>query len=259
MPLALAQTYIGTFASAGSIGCASDPSCSALGSIQLQSVTYGGLAGTAICNWVATCAGTPDGVFYVRPSGATTGCFTMNGFAPSQALGNVVTKNTGTSVADPGTGALEQLAPYEASSTGASKTFGGSDLWKKTRRSNSGTAMMDTFPVSSATGLTNGTQVSVVNADATANDTITAGAGTTFAGGSTVVLGAGRGVLFTYDTTGGTPTWRANNNDLTALTAPGGYTNPYFPNVGLMSALTANNWATFAYTAAQPSGINITG
>lgn len=125
----------------------------------------------------------------------------------------------GVSVANPGTGTPEMLLPIQAA-TGASKTFATSDLFKKTRRSNSGSAMTDTFPASSATGMANGTRIQLANADASASDTITAGAGTTFSAcgvsaGSSVVVTAGRDVTFVYDLPN--TTWRADANTCTGL------------------------------------------
>lgn len=134
-------------------------------------------------------------------------------------LGTSATKNVGNSVADPGTGALETLWPYKAAVTGASKAFGASDIQFATRRSNSGSAMTDTFPISSTSGMANGAVIYVGNSDATATDTITAGSGTVFSAGATQAVTAGRGVMFVLDTTGGTPTWRSHNNDLNQVLA----------------------------------------
>lgn len=115
----------------------------------------------------------------------------------TMAIGDVSTVE-GVSVTNPGTGTLEMLLPIQTV-TGGSKTFGTSDLFKKTRRSNSGSGMTDTFPASSATGLTNGTRIDVSNVDASASDVITAGAGTTISGNSTYTVGFGRDVWFIYN------------------------------------------------------------
>lgn len=121
----------------------------------------------------------------------------------------------GTSVLNPGTGTLEAVLPIQTV-TGASKSFLTADLFKETRRFNSGSAMSDTFPASSATGLVNGTKITVVNVDATVNDTITAGAGTTISG--TGIVGPGRAIQYVYDAP--TTTWRPTLNTGTALLGP---------------------------------------
>lgn len=120
----------------------------------------------------------------------------------------------GTSVANPGTGTLEALFPIQTT-TGASKTFATADLFFETRRSNSGSAMTDTFPASTAIGIMNGTRITVTNFDASASDTITAGAGTTINGGSTDVVGPGRAIQYAYDLAN--TTWRRTLNTGSAL------------------------------------------
>lgn len=100
---------------------------------------------------------------------------------------------------------------------GTNHTFGTADFFYETRRSNSGTAMGDTFPASSVVGLTNGTTIAVDNVDATATITISAGLGTQINGGSTVPIGPGRSTRWVYDTTGSTPNWRPTQNSLNAL------------------------------------------
>lgn len=119
----------------------------------------------------------------------------------------------GKSVNDPGTGVLEALLPPQTV-TGASKTFATADLQLETRRSNSGTVMTDTFPASSATGMANGTRITVNNADTTAIDTITAGAGTTISGNTTDVVEPGRSMAYVYELS--TTTWRRTLNTPTA-------------------------------------------
>jgi hypothetical protein len=167
--------------------------------------------------------------FFVRINGATIGPLTAGSsgsftgtapIVPSFPGGGVVNYaiNNGVSVANPGTGALEGILPVQTV-TGASKTFATADLFKKTRRSNSGAAMSDTFPASTATGLVNGTRIVVANADATATDTITAGAGTVMAsGGSTDTIGPGRDVAYEYDLVA--TQWRRAYNTGTALLGP---------------------------------------
>lgn len=177
------------------------------------------LAGTATKGAIipALCVGHffSDGI---DPATAAPSC-AQPSTSDISGLGTSATKNVGNSVADPGTGALETLWPYKAAVTGASKAFGASDIQFATRRSNSGSAMTDTFPASSTSGMANGAVIYVGNSDATATDTITAGSGTVFSAGATQAVTAGRGVMFVLDTTGGTPTWRSHNNDLNQVLA----------------------------------------
>lgn len=117
--------------------------------------------------------------------------------------------NANESVQNPGTGYLESSLPIAAAVVGATKAFSTGDFFKETRRSNSGSAMSDTFPSSSTTGLVNGARVIVSNVDASAVDTITAGSGTTISGNATDLIEAGRAVQYVYD---GAGTWRKNLN-----------------------------------------------
>ena len=128
-------------------------------------------------------------------------------------LGSAVGLNLGTSVNNPGTGTLEAILPLQTI-TGASHAFVTADLFEKTRRSNSGTAMTDTLPPSTATGMANGTRVDIANVDATATDTLTAGAGTTIAAGCAAV-GPGRDVMLVYDAPN--TIWRGDANTCGAL------------------------------------------
>jgi len=153
---------------------------------------------------------------------------------------------TGKSVVDPGTGVLESVLPIQTS-TGASKTFATADLQKKTRRSNSGASMTDTFPASTTGGLANGALINVANADATATDTITAGSGTSICGvgscGSTFVITAGRDVWWSYDLAN--TAWRPVANTATALLGPNNLSDVTSAatsrtNLGLGTAAVAN-------------------
>lgn len=131
-------------------------------------------------------------------------------------IGTAAGKNLGTSVTDPGTGALEMVLP-STTTTGASKVYGASDLFKKFRRSNSGSVMTDTLPAAGTTGLVNGTRINIANVETTtyatttpATVTISAGAGTTISGASSYVLQPERDVDFVYDVA--STAWRANVN-----------------------------------------------
>lgn len=143
-----------------------------------------------------------------------TGGSTAPAARASLGVASAGTKGTGTSVADPGTGNLEMLLPVQTV-TGASRTFASGDLFQETRRSNSGSAMSDTFPAVGTTGLVNGARMFVNNVDATSSDTITAGSGTTINGGASVVLGPLRSSYWIYDAP--STTWRTTSNSLSAL------------------------------------------
>jgi hypothetical protein len=125
--------------------------------------------------------------------------------------------SNGVSVVNPGTGTLETVFPIQTVA-GASKTFATADLFKETRRSNSGSAMTDTFPAATVTGIVSGTRITVTNVDATATDTITAGSGTTISGNATYAVGPGRAVQFAYDLAN--TEWRPTLNTGDALLGP---------------------------------------
>jgi len=152
--------------------------------------------------------------------------------SPSQVitvlgLGTAATKNVGTSVNDPGTGTLEALLPVQTV-TGASYTFATADLFQETRRSNSGSAMTDTFPAATALGMANGTTIQLNNVDASASDTVSAGAGTTISGSG--VIGHGRSTRWIYDAPN--TTWRPTMNSLSAVLGP--------------ASATSGHWASYA-------------
>jgi hypothetical protein len=120
----------------------------------------------------------------------------------------------GASVGNPGTGKIEALLP-PSTVTQSNYAFGTADLFKKTRRSNGGTAMTDTLPAAGATGLANGTQINIANVDASATDTVTAGSGTTIDGSSTLVIQPGRDIWLIYDLANAE--WRGAGNSRTAV------------------------------------------
>src|SRR5947209_1827376 len=137
-------------------------------------------------------------------------------------LQNAATKTTGTSVADPGTGALENLLPVQTF-TGASHTFVAADLYRETRRSNSGSAMTDTFPAASTAGLANGTMIQVNNADAGASITVTAGTGTTLNGNASIIIPPNRSTKWVYDAPNAV--WRTTMNSLSGVNGPASATS----------------------------------
>jgi hypothetical protein len=137
-------------------------------------------------------------------------------------LQNAATKATGTSVADPGTGALENLLPVQTFA-GASHTLVAADLYRETRRSNSGSAMTDTFPGTSTAGLANGTMIQLNNVDTSASITLSAGAGTTLNGNASVVIPPSRSTKWVYDAL--TTTWRTTMNSLSGVNGPASATS----------------------------------
>lgn len=134
-------------------------------------------------------------------------------------LGTSSTKNTGISVVDPGTGALESVVPIQAQISTTSKTYTTSDLQKWFSRTNGGVAMTDTLPVMSAAR--DGEYIIIANDDTTATNVISAGAGQAFVnatgttGASTFTMYPSRRTQFVWNNTGGF--WRlfSNNNNLT--------------------------------------------
>lgn len=138
------------------------------------------------------------------------------------ALTTTATKGQGTSVADPGTGNLESMLPVQTV-TGTSKTFGTADLYKETRRSNSGAAMTDTFPGTAVSGLANGTTIQLNNVDTAANLTLSAGTGTTLNGNASVVIPPNRSTKWSYDAPNAV--WRSTMNSLSGVNGSSSSTN----------------------------------
>jgi hypothetical protein len=101
---------------------------------------------------------------------------------------------------------------------GASKVYSAADFYWKTRRGNSGAAMSDTLPPASTPGLVNGTRLNIVNIDSSASITVSAGSGTTIAGGASYVISAGRDLMWVFDKSASV--WRPDANTGTALLGP---------------------------------------
>lgn len=117
-----------------------------------------------------------------------------------------------------------------------SHSFTAADFYQKTRRSNSGSAMSDSFPSSAASGMVNGARLDIANIDASASDTLTAGAGTTIAGNSTYAIPAGRDVLFLYSA--GLDEWLLDANTGSAVISGescGGDLGGTYPNCTVTS------------------------
>lgn len=252
--------------SGGVISLLKDSNFAVNGSNQLAlaSITAGYLLGN--------CTGStaePTGCSW--PSFANQAISNSNNHFPARVGGAWVAESFGASVTDPGTGAIENTLPIQTNSTAGSSgactvscTFATGDLFKTTRRSNIGAGMSDTFPASSATGLANGTQINVANTDATASDTITAGAGTTINGAASYLLPAGRDAHFVYDLAG--TNWWLDANTGTALIAPSGGLSANNPVVGgaisngpVAQGTRSGNTTMFATTTGpQTSGLCVT-
>jgi hypothetical protein len=191
--------------------------------VQLAGTTYNltGLPDIATDYMMANLVGSA-----AQPTGVSWSAFANAAISstpntlPINISGSWGTITLGTSVTNPGTGTFETLLPVQTVAT-ASHTFVGADLFKETRRSNSGSSMTDTFPTGTTAGMANGTRIQLNNVDATASDTITAGAGTTFtvsgSTSSTAVVGPGRATLWIYDAPN--TTWRPTLNSLSSLLA----------------------------------------
>lgn len=189
--------------------------------------------------------GTINGLFFyvnntvIGPFSASNSSGTFTSTAPLTVSTIGLVTNyaiaNGTSVANPGTGFLESLLPVQTV-TGSGKTFLTADLFKKTRRSNAGAAMNDTFPPSTATGMVNGTRIVVSNNDTTASLTIAAGVGTSMPAGATDVIAPGRDVAYEYDLPNAT--WRGAFNTRSALLSP--LTLAQFPSLPANTAM--SNW-----------------
>lgn len=109
--LAATSTYT-VYSTAGSIVCGSDAICSTINHLAVRTVTVSGTAGTALYTWNSTCPSSPDAVFYIRPTGATTGCFVLEGFAPATSTGvSSVTGTTNQVTSSPTTGSVVLSLP----------------------------------------------------------------------------------------------------------------------------------------------------
>ncbi|MES2048842.1 MAG: hypothetical protein V4447_10605 [Pseudomonadota bacterium] len=117
-------------------------------------------------------------------------------------LGTAALKNTGNTVADPGTGALEISSPFGSAITGNSYSFLAADRGFSRKRTNSGAGMTDTLP--DVTTLLDGWWTTIVNTDSVAVDIISAPAGVSVNGtvGATVSLQPGQNIRIGYDGSG---------------------------------------------------------
>lgn len=204
--------HLGTPAGGGNVSTSGTPAAGQVGvwtsATGIQGVAATGTGSPVLATspaLVTPALGTPSAVVLTNATGLP--------LASVVGAGTSAAFNVGTSVLNPGTGGLEAEMPVQTT-TGASKAFAQADLYKETRRSNSASAMTDTFPASTTTGLANGTRVTINNVDASASDVITAGAGTTINGGSTDTVVAGRSMMYVYDLPN--TQWRRTLNSGTA-------------------------------------------
>ena len=119
-------------------------------------------------------------------------------------FGSAARKNTGYTVVDPGTGALEVASPFVGGAspiTGNTRTFVATDRGLVVRRSNSGSAMTDTLPGSTAGVLVAGWWTTVINSGATASITIQigTGSGVEIDGASSITLAAAGSINIVSD------------------------------------------------------------
>jgi hypothetical protein len=120
----------------------------------------------------------------------------------STDLGTMALLNQGNTVINPGTGNAEIASPMGATINQGSYVFLAADRGYTRKRSNGGSAMVDTLPATAS--VANGWWVGVVNADTSANDTISAPAGVNLNGvpAGSVSIAHGQSVRIGFDGTG---------------------------------------------------------
>ena len=186
-----------------------------------------------ISSWNASDWAYFDGTVWRKIDGVTlevSSVAGLSGVVTESALRTAIGLGSGTSVIDPGSGNIESVLPVQTI-TGTNHAFVAADLYKETRRSNSGATMTDTFPASTTTGLANGTRIQLNNSDATATLTVSAGAGTTINSTTSAAIGPGRSTEWVYDL--GATNWRPTMNSLTALLAANNLSEVASPSTAL--------------------------
>lgn len=114
-----APAYGSIYATPSTIICASDAVCASISNAQVLSVTYLGVNGSALYAWDDTTSCTPDGVFEVRPAGATH-CFWMKGFSPKAQPGLIF---VGDGAGGPSELGANLAAAYAAAPIAGGQTF----------------------------------------------------------------------------------------------------------------------------------------
>lgn len=126
-----AAAYDQPFATASAIPCNTDQTCALLKNIRVQAITFSAQLGSGFYQWAPSCPSTPDSVVYIRPTGATAGCFAMQGFASTVAplavsgsSGQIQTNNGSGALGaiSIGTGAGTVAAGNDSRITGAAQT-----------------------------------------------------------------------------------------------------------------------------------------
>jgi hypothetical protein len=176
----------------------------------------------------------------IQPSPGTNVAASLPLTSSSGGSTTTINLNNGVSVLLPSSytgplAGLEMVQPVQVS-TGASKTFTTSDLFKLTRRSNAGSAMTDTFPSTGVPGMVEGTRIVVDNVDGSASITINAGVGTLMPNGTTDVIAAGRQVSYTYNAALTQWRWVANSNSAALASATNTFTKSQLINLNTVAA-----------------------
>lgn len=116
-------------------------------------------------------------------------------------LGTAANYNTGNTVV-PYAGSLEIASPFGATVTGATHSYTAADRGFSRKRSNAGSAMTDTLPVTST--LLDGWWVEILNVDASANNTIGVPAGASLQGvtNGSITLAPGQATRIGFDGSG---------------------------------------------------------
>ncbi|HEY3846234.1 MAG TPA: hypothetical protein VGL95_03885 [Acetobacteraceae bacterium] len=209
-PLAANQRWLDTSTAPATLRLYDGTQWVATGTLNATGHTFTPAYGTQAQNVVL--AGPASG------SGAPTWRSLAAGDLPSisslTGAGTAASENLGVSVADPGTGTLEQMVQASDLTAGA-RSFALADLFRKWRWGNSGAAMAGTLPSAAALSASVGPWLEIANTDATASITLTAGSGTTISGNTTQTIEPCRDVILFYQVADAA--WRARANSTSTL------------------------------------------